>query len=161
MDQSETVVGLLRELGAQSPAGFAIALHISYAAPKYLFQAYPQEWIEYYSANGLVLKDPTVRWGFANVGHVRWSELESVDPDGVMAMAREQGLKYGVTLALDESGSRSVASFARSDREFSETEIERLSGLLGALHTETALIEGLSPDAHETLRRMSILLTHS
>lgn len=160
MDQNESIVGALRDLGAESPAGFAIALHISYVSPKYLFQAYPGEWIERYSAEGLVLKDPTVRWGFENTGSVRWSALEGDDPAGVIAMAREHGLGFGVTLALDEGGSRSVASFARNDREFLDPEVARISALLDRLHRDTALVEGLSPSVHEALRRMSIILTH-
>ncbi len=161
MSENSEVVALLRQIGAASPAGFAIALHVGFTAPKYLFQAYPRDWIARYSELGLVLKDPTVHWGFANTGSCRWSDLEGNDPAGVMAMAREHGLHYGVTLALLEDGSRSVASFARSDREFDTGEIAAISGLFDQLHAETRQTDRLTAEDHAQLRRMSILLTHN
>ena len=41
-----------------TPGGFAIGLHISYNGPSFLFQTFPQAWIDYYASNGLHLTDP-------------------------------------------------------------------------------------------------------
>lgn len=157
--QAETA-HILEAIRTAAPAGFAIALHIQFTAPRYLFQAYPRDWMETYSREGLVLQDPTVRWGFAHTGTVRWSDLAADDPAGVMARAAAHGLAYGFTVAIDSEGSRSVASFARSDREFTDAEIAEVARLLGALHAETLAAETLSPADHEALKRMSVLLTH-
>jgi LuxR family transcriptional regulator len=152
---------LLAAIRQAAPAGFAIALHIRFTAPRYLFQAYPREWIELYSREGLVLQDPTVRWGFAHTGTVRWSALAGDDPRGVLARAAGHGLRYGFTAATDAGGSRSVASFARGDREFDDGEIAAIAALLAELHDRTLTAETLSPADHEALKRMSVLLTHS
>lgn len=151
---------LLQRLRRRSPAGFAIALHIEFTTPRYLFQAYDKDWLDFYSARGLVMQDPTVGWAFANNGAIRWSALADNDPAGVLARAAEHGLRYGVAIALDDGGSKTMASFARDDRELSEIDIAGLSADLRALHMQTLGTKVLDPDIHATLKRMSIFLTH-
>ncbi len=160
MNAETETAALLAAIREVAPAGFAIALHIRFTAPRYLFQAYARDWMEVYSREGLVLQDPTVRWGFAHTGTVRWSALAGDDPAGVLAKAAAHGLSYGVTVAIDDEGSRSVASFARGDREFTDAEMAEVASLLRALHAETLSAETLSPADHEALKRMSVLLTH-
>lgn len=151
----------IAELNDLSPAGFAIALHISFTAPAFLFQTYPQAWSDEYSARGLHLSDPTVAWGFSNTGAVRWSEIEAQDRAGVFARARAFGILYGVTVAVQSGGSRSLASFSRADREFTDAEIDQIAELLGEVHDETAGGVGLSAADRAALKAMSIRLTHS
>lgn len=157
---NDSIVTLLQEMRQESPAGFAAALHISFTSPRYLFQSYPQDWMEYYTKHGLVLRDPTVRWGFENTGSIRWSTLTDDASAEMMATASEYGLRFGVTIALVEEGSRTVASFARADREFADPEIARLNGLIVQLHHLTIDGEKLSPVDHDKLKQMSVLLTH-
>ena len=88
MEGKHGVGKVLERLDSACPSGFAIALHIKFSSPRYLFQAYPAEWIAYYTANGLVMRDPTVHWGFENTGHIRWSALEVADRS-VMLKAAE------------------------------------------------------------------------
>ena len=159
MDRAAGISKILASLRSAYPAGFAIALHIEFTAPKYLLQAYPADWIDTYSREGLVLHDPAVRWGFAHTGAVRWSALDDPGEARVMARAAEHGLRYGVTLALDAGGSRSMAGFARGDRVASDAEIARLTDDLAALHALTQGLETLTPQFHETLKRMSIYLS--
>lgn len=151
---------LLKRLRARSPAGFAIALHIQFTTPRYLFQAYEKEWLDYYSSHGLVMQDPTVRWAFANTGSIRWSALAGDDPAGVLTRAAEYGAHHGVTFSFTDGGSRTMASFARSDREMSDLDVAALGADLRKLHLKTLGTEFLAPDLHETLKRMSIYLTH-
>lgn len=158
MEGKHGVSTILEGLNLACPSGFAIALHIKFSSPRYLFQAYPLEWIAYYTANGLVMRDPTVRWGFENTGHIRWSALD-VSDRSVMEKAAEYGLDFGFTVAIDTLGSRTVASFARADREFTDIEMVDISELLAGLHADTLLLEGLSPEDHFALKRLSILLT--
>lgn len=156
---SENTNGLLRALRMRSPAGFAAALHIQFTTPRYLFQAYNKDWLDHYSAQGLVMQDPTVQWAFANTGAVRWSALAAEDTAGVLAEAAKYGLRYGVTIAVSQGGTRSMASFARSDREMSDLDMRALSRDFSALHTETAGTMIFDPEIHTTLKQLSIFLT--
>ena len=160
MNKKLSVARLLADMDTSSPAGFAIALHIKFSSPTFLFQTYPKRWIDIYTVRGLVLKDPTVRWGFDNTGTIRWRDLTSEDSGGVLRMAKDFGLTHGFTSALVRQGSRTVASFARTDRDFLDAEISELVASLSALHDETLELEELSQADQKALRKMSIRLTH-
>ncbi len=160
MANSGDIESILSQLKQYSPAGFAIALHIRYTAPIYLFQTYSKEWISTYSELGLVMHDPIVSWGFANTGSIRWSELALIDAQGVLVKAREFNMNYGLAHATDAGESRSVSGFARSDREFSDAEITELAGLTDRLHDLTAANRPLSAETREQLRQQSITFTH-
>lgn len=160
MQKRTNIANLVGQLGEHSPAGFAVALHIAYATPTFLFQSYPPEWTEEYSSRGLHMQDPTVAWGFSNTGAVRWSALKEQDTAGVFDRARDFGLNYGVTLAV-MSELRTVASFARADREFTDEEIASLLEVLKRLHDETGGRRELSAVDRDALRGMSIRLTHA
>ncbi len=160
MSAKSTVGQILERITKRSPSGFAIGLHITFSTPKYLFQSYDRKWIEIYSKRGLILRDPTVRWGFGNTGTIRWSTLAEQDEEGVLKLAAEHGLKYGVTVGLDCDNSRTIASFARPDREFTDAEIDDSFNDLIELHKATQGTESLSPEVHEVLKRMSVILTH-
>ncbi|MCB2116091.1 MAG: autoinducer binding domain-containing protein [Rhodobacteraceae bacterium] len=158
MNDQEKISAKLTRLRDASPAGFAIALHVRFTSPKYLFQSYEKDWLDTYSREGLVLHDPVVRWGFANDGTIRWSELD--DPAGVMQRSRSFGMNYGAVIALVRDGSRSMGGFSRSDREMTDAEIEAIRRDLTDLHDLTARVETLAPSVHNALKTMSIFLTH-
>lgn len=99
---------MLGNLQDKSPAGYALAFHVKFTAPTYLFQTYRTDWLEYYSQNGLLMQDPTVMWGFQNVGTQRWSALAQDDTSGVLEKAAEYGMKFGATVAVDIEGKRSL-----------------------------------------------------
>ena len=77
--QRASIAALLHEIDRLSPAGFAVAMHIRFTRPTYLFQTYAKRWMDHYSAKGMVVHDPLVHWGLQNVGRIRWSELEAID----------------------------------------------------------------------------------
>ncbi|TNY32595.1 autoinducer binding domain-containing protein [Pelagovum pacificum] len=149
----------IAELEELSPSGFAIAFHIRFSRPEFLFQTYPRDWQKIYSTGGLVMSDPIVSWGFANNGWTRWSELQD-PPGGVLDQGRAFELNFGVAAGVEIDGSRSIAGFSRSDREFSVDEVERLMELLEELHRITLTGGALSPEAHAELRSMSLKFTH-
>lgn len=161
MTATNGLSNLLRDIGTKCPAGYAIALHVRFTTPTFLFQTYSKDWMDFYSSNGLVLQDPTVRFGFENTGTRRWSDLTGDDDAGVMEKAAKYGLVYGFVCALDTGGSKSMASFARDDREFTDSEIAKLSDLLSALHDATTGQESLSDEDRATLKQLSISLTHA
>jgi LuxR family transcriptional regulator len=160
MSQKERIAALLHAFDERSPAGFAIALHVRFTRPTYLFQTYPKRWMDYYSSAGLVMHDPTVRWGLSNAGHVLWSDLESFDPHGVLERAKDFGIMNGVTISVVTTGSRSIASFARADRDFSDAEVVELEDLLSPLHVETEGLGQLSERDQRALVELSVRLTH-
>ena len=155
-----SVAALLHDLDQRSPAGCAIGLHIRFTTPRYMFQSYPKRWMDQYSGLGLLVQDPTVHWGMSNVGWVRWCDLEPIDSHGVLERARDYGIMNGVTIALLIEGSRSIASFARSDRDYETTEIAELELIFEDLHRATAGIEALSDDDRRALKELSVRLTH-
>lgn len=150
----------LAELKVLAPAGYAIALHIKFTTPTYLFQTYPKAWIDIYSSKGFLMRDPTVIWGFDNLGVIDWSELSDNDSDGIMSMAREFGINEGFTCAIEDGETRSIASFSRSVGTFSDDEKTAITGLVELLHKATTGLAPLSPATRETLRGMTIGFSH-
>lgn len=160
MDAAEKIRQIIIALEAQSPAGFAIAFHIRFTRPDFLFQTYSKTWTDIYSQSGMVMHDPIVRWGFENTGTIRWTELACDDPMGILEQARPHGLVYGFACAVENGGTRSVAGFARADREFTDAEIAGIATEVANLHDETAKAGALSPETREELRQMSVRFTH-
>ncbi|WP_050769104.1 autoinducer binding domain-containing protein [Oceanicola granulosus] len=146
-------------LGELSNAGFAIACHIRFNRPDFLFQTYRRDWIDRYSDEGLVMHDPIVRWGFANEGWIRWAELDD-PPGGVLERARAYDMKHGIALGHLWGGSRSVGGFARSDRDFTDAEAGAVANAMDALHRITLQAGRISPAVHAELRAMSIGYVH-
>ena len=160
MEQKTEIKRILTLLQTASPSGFAIAFHIRFTTPDFLFQTYPKAWIDRYSEQGMVMKDPIVRWGFVQTGAIRWSKLEQDDEFGVIAQSRDFGMNYGIASATEDGGSRSVAGFARSDREFTDAEIASLGEALAELHALTANKDGMSDSLRDYLQEMSVKFTH-
>lgn len=124
-----------------APSGYYVALRIGFAFPMEEINALPADWIAHYTSQRFMLFDPVIRWAYANVGTVRWHELAENDPKKVIAQAKTFGLRYGVTIAVIDSGAnaqRSFASFTRSDREFSNLEVKLLQAYITRRHNETA-----------------------
>lgn len=149
----------LAELKKIATSGFALAFHVRYTTPTFLFQTYAKDWLDYYSQNGLVMSDPTVAWGFENAGAIRWSAL--TDTAGMLEKAAEFDLKFGTTCAIEEGANRSIGSFARADREFSDAETAILVDHMDKLHAATANLTTLSPETAAELRMMSVQFTHT
>ena len=129
------------EIAQLAPAGYYIALRIGFAFPIEETNALSSDWIDHYTKQRFMLYDPTVRWAYANVGCIRWSEITLDDPKRVLAQARSFGMRYGLTVSVFDSGKdqqRSLASFTRSYREFSTLEAKLLQVYLTRRHTETA-----------------------
>jgi LuxR family transcriptional regulator, quorum-sensing system regulator SdiA len=155
-----SVAALLQALDTRSPAGFAVGVHVRFSAPRYMFQCYPNRWMEEYSRAGFAVVDPTIRWGMSNVGSILWRDLEAIDSDGVLERAKDFGIMNGVTMAIVVDASRSIASFARSDRDYEPPEIAELEDIFRELHSATAGLEALSKADRAALKDLAIRLTH-
>lgn len=160
MADFKKVEEILLDVTNRSPAGFAIAFHIRLMSPDFLFQTYPKNWIDLYSEKGWVMADPIVRWGFSETGYIRWSDLGHLDDQDILGHSARYGMTYGVAIATDTGGSRSVAGFSRNDREFTDDEIAVLLEDVDDLHAATASSEGMSADLRNALHDLSIKMTH-
>lgn len=124
----------LRNLSALAPAGYFVGLHIRFTSALMSFQTYDQDWVDHYTENGYVLRDPMTAWGFSATGSIRWSDPGLPDPFGLFKDAARYGLTYGVTISCGPIKSRTIASCARADREFRDQEINEISVLVHRLH---------------------------
>ncbi|RME16644.1 MAG: LuxR family transcriptional regulator [Alphaproteobacteria bacterium] len=152
MERKRNIDELLEELGAQAPEGYYISLHLRFASPLMTYQTYNQAWIDHYTRHSYLLRDPLVAWGVSRTGTTRWSELDLPDPFGIFAEAAEYGLRYGMSVACGPTTSRTIASLARADREFSDEEIETVRAIVEALHAATEPPAALTPAEAEALR---------
>lgn len=152
MSPRADINAILAKLSRAAPAGYFLGLHIRFAAPLMQFQTYDQRWSDHYSANGYALRDPTIAWGFSTTGACRWSSFPLPDPFDILGEAGRFGLKFGVTVSCGPISSRTIASFARTDKDFSDTEIESISGHVRRLHDITQPPESLTKAQTEALR---------
>lgn len=161
MNLTDQLRSLLTRLKRQSPCGFATAFQVVFTTPKYLFQTYDEEWANYYSKMGVVMKDPAVRWGLANDGIASWPELQKLDDHGIFNKAAEFGLNYWTAMATFDSGSKSLGAFSRSDRNFTGDECEQLFADFQDLHRLTLQGPEAEPEFGEVLLDLSIKHTHT
>ncbi len=149
------VLGLdqgLSKLNDLAPRGYALGLHIRFAAAHLMIQTYDPRWSETYTEKGYMLADPMVFWGFGNDGAIRWSEIDLPDPLGIMAQARAYGLAYGVAVSAGPTSSRTIGGFARDDREFTDAEIDQIRDIVETLHTRATPPDRLTPAQRMALR---------
>lgn len=149
------VLGLdhgLSQLSDLAPRGYALGLHIRFAAAHLMIQTYDPRWSEIYTEKGYMLADPMVFWGFGNDGTIRWSDIDLPDPHGILEQAAGFGLKYGVAVALGPTSSRTIGGFARDDREFNDAEIAGIAKIVNRLHEASTPPEELTPAQRMALR---------
>jgi LuxR family transcriptional regulator, quorum-sensing system regulator SdiA len=145
----------ISDLSEIAPAGYYLALRVGFAFPLEEINALPADWVSHYTVERYVMADPVIRWVYSHTGSVRWSEIDSDDPRGVLSQARKYGLCHGVAVSVFDNnpdGQRSFGTFARSDREFTELEIDLLSGHIQRLHVEKAPPSNLTFAELEALR---------
>ncbi len=142
----------LAELARMAPQGYFVGLHIRFTSPLMTFQTYDQAWVDHYTNNGYVLRDPMTAWGFSTTGSIRWSDPSLIDPFGLFPEAASFGLKYGATISYGEIRSRTIASIARLDREFDDAEIARVQKIVHRLHDMTEPPEKLTRAQIEALK---------
>ncbi|NUB44505.1 autoinducer binding domain-containing protein [Fertoebacter nigrum] len=142
----------LHQLSLLAPAGYFLGLHIRFTSPLMTLQTYDQAWIDHYTENGFVLRDPMTAWGFSTTGSIRWSDEKLLDPFGLFKEAAKYGLNFGLTVACGPIKSRTITSFARHDREFREDEITAISSIVHRLHDMTEPPDELTQAQVEALR---------
>ncbi len=142
----------LRALDEYAQAGYFLGLHIRFTSPLMSFTTYDPSWTDHYTNNGYVLRDPMTAWGFCTTGSTRWSNKKIPDPFGIFKEAASYGLRYGVTISCGPISSRTIASVARADREFTDAEIEELQSIVFRLHDITEPPQKLTKAQIEALK---------
>lgn len=142
----------LRKLDRFAKAGYFALLHVRSTTPLMTLRTYDQAWVDHYTDNGYVLRDPATGWAFGHTGWVRWSDPAFADPYDIAAAARDFGLRHGVTVSVGPVASRSILSVARDDREHDDAEIEQIRQIALRLHDMTEPPESLTPAQVEALR---------
>ncbi|MDZ4096599.1 MAG: autoinducer binding domain-containing protein [Paracoccaceae bacterium] len=142
----------LHQLSLIAPLGYFVGLHIRFSSPLMTFQTYDQAWIDHYTENGFVLRDPMTAWGFSKTGSIRWSDDGLIDPFNLFDEAARFGLRYGVTVSCGPIRSRTIASFARSDREYRDDEIATVLSVVHRLHDMSEPPEALTKAQADALR---------
>lgn len=115
----------------------------------------PETWVTQYTRGGLMLVDPIMKWVYQQRGAVRWSEIGLPDPADVLSLAAAHGLRFGAAISCsdhDLRAQRSFGTFARSDREFTDEELETLTMELERLHHAKAPPTNLTQAELEALR---------
>jgi len=153
-------LGLAR-LGRLAPAGYALGLHVRFASAHIMVQTYDPTWVERYTEQGHMLSDPVVAWGFSQEGACRWSALGMPDPNNILGQGMEFGLNYGVAVSHGTLASRTIGGFARSDREFTDIEIEQIHETVVLLHKESTPPEGLTSAQRHALRLVATGSRHA
>ena len=160
MLKNDTILLQLKSITEIASAGFAMAFHFERMRPSFMLQSYPENWTSCYTKNGYGLVDPVIAWGLAHEGCRRWTNYTaSEDPSGVIAMAHKHGLHFGIGAAVALNGTRSISTFARSDRDFDDDEISELYKALASMHSQTSKIMNLDADDIKLLPNMDIIFS--
>lgn len=154
------VTETLLRLRSVANSGFALALHFRFVAPAFVLQSYPREWSDTYASGGMVMRDPTVRWGMLHTGWCRWSDMRGTENNDVMQQAASHGIRFGATYATKSGKSRSIAFISRHDREITDDERLLVEREFEDLHAATLQAKTLSPILTQKLRDLSVRCTH-
>ncbi len=141
-----------KKLTDVAPCGIFYALHFRFALPLMHYQSFPEAWTDRYTEQAYALRDPIIAWGFNDTGTSRWSEIKIPDPFDILGQARAYGMNYGFAVACGPIKSRSIASAARSDREFTDAEIAAFYQIVLEMHDLTEPPETLTDAQIEALR---------
>nr|WP_277750081.1 autoinducer binding domain-containing protein [Falsirhodobacter deserti] len=135
--------------------GYCVGLHFRRSVPLARFSTLNSVWMEHYTNKGFVLRDPCLGWACSNNGVVRWSDRRLIDPYGVFPEAKRFGLNFGAVACEGPVTSMSVGVIARSDREFTDAELQHLFRTIRTLHCLVSPPDRLTLSQIEALRVVS------
>jgi LuxR family transcriptional regulator len=138
-----------------APAGHYLALRVGFAFPMEERNMLPEAWVRHYTRHGLMLVDPIMKWVYQQRGAIRWSEISLPDPANVLGTAASHGMRFGAAVSFadqDGKGQRSFGTFAREDREFTDSELDDIHAEVERLHVAKAPPTNLTGAELEALR---------
>lgn len=137
MKSMSLLFGHEAQLYSVAPAGFYIGLRVGFSFPSEELNRLPEAWVQHYTLHGLVVHDPVMKWVYSTEGVSRWSDINLEDSGNVFGQAADFGLNHGAVVSVLSSGGsgrRSYGNFSRSDRAFSDVELEMLQSMVKHLH---------------------------
>lgn len=143
------------ELLQIAPAGYYVALRVGFSFPDEEINLLPEAWVEFYTAHGLVVHDPAMKWVYGNTGAARMEDIPDPDPHRIRAHAEIFGLAYGAVVSVmgsQDRGRRSYGLFYREDRAFEPDDLAALEQIMRGLHDGSAGDPGLTAAEIEALR---------
>ncbi len=147
----------LDDISQLAPSGYYLAMRVGFAFPVEEVNCLPDDWVEHYTSNRLMMSDPILQWASSNVGFVRWSELQQRDARNILRQAQSFGMRYGVAVSVQNDASndrRSYGYFARLDSEFTDVEAKLLLAFLKRRHLELAPPQNLTKAELEALKHL-------
>lgn len=156
MKQPKDIREILQRMVASGDWLFAIGVRIRFSNPTLLYQTYPEEWVDHYEANGLLLKDPTIRWGLTHTGLCDWADLKSKDRHGVLEEAAGHGLRHGIAISIGGPRERTLGFFAREESPFTPEEKALAQALVQELHDATEGLAALPEEELDAYRALSV-----
>lgn len=141
-----------------SPAGYYVAIRVGFSFPEEEINELPENWVEFYTTHGLVVHDPAMKWVYANTGATRLSAISLPDPHQVRERAAVFGLSHGAVISVmsaGDRGRRSYGLFFRDDRDFEETDLRQLHGIVTRLHSGSDGEGALTAAEMQALRMQS------
>lgn len=142
-------------IGDIAPGGYLLALRIGGTSPLQAYHTYPQAWIDEYTQNGYMLRDPLMTWALTIGGTVRWSSALLLDPFRIFRKAAKHGLHFGASVAHGPISSLTICSMARADREFSDEEIAAAQAIVVSVHDAAEPPQSLTEDEKRILDAMA------
>ena len=143
------------ELMQIAPAGFYVALRVGFSFPEEELNSLPETWVEFYTAHGLVVHDPAMKWVYSNTGVARIEEIPEPDQHRIRAHAEIFGLTHGAAVSVlgpNDRGRRSYGLFYREDQAFPDEDLARLDRIMQRLHKGTEEGPALTAAEIEALR---------
>lgn len=136
-------------------AGCFLSLRIRGTTPLVTLHSYPQAWIDQYTENGYVLRDPITTWALTVGGTIRWSAPMLPDPFRIFRKAAEHGLNFGASLTEGPIGARTICSVARADRELTDDELAEVRVILSELHEGVHLPRSVDGEQKAILKALA------
>ncbi len=138
-----------------STSGFVLCLGASISGIDHFESTYPEEWKVIYEKQRYAIYDSSALWAIARSGIARWSEIASSD-GRVLKHASQFGISYGATASRLHKFKRYVITTARPDREFTDLELETISGVLDEIIASVEIHKNRLTDVEiSTLRRIA------
>lgn len=151
----ETIIPLydeeLARISRIAKAGFVIAMAYEISGPEYIANYFPLEWQTYYADNALLTLDPIAYWILVTQdGFERWSKIyERLEGNPRLEefkkKSSQHGLRYGFVGVVQTPSTkrRSFISAARSDREFTDAEMQ---GIYSTFRSWVAIYDKTRPE---------------
>lgn len=155
MGRNQLIENNLGRLAEIASGSYWAALHFRFAAPFLTFHTFPGDWVEYYSTNNLLFRDPCVAWALSHTGYITWADLTEHDHGGFFGEAAQFGQLYGAVVSIGPAASRSFVTLGRADRDYTDEELSDAGETLLALHNITKPPSTLPPAEVEALRLLS------